>query len=93
MVGRFGAGAGRRRRARVGRLAGFLLCATAWCGGPCAADVVRLKNGTLLEGRIVAEDDRALVLEIMGGRMQIPRADVLSVTREALRPEPRKAAP
>ncbi|MBI3272245.1 MAG: HEAT repeat domain-containing protein [Planctomycetes bacterium] len=84
--GRRGCGRGASGRPGVASailLAGLLGASTA------RADIIQLKNGARLEGRIVKQDERVLVVEIAGGRMEIRREDVASIKVVA----PREAAP
>gem|GEM_PF-6193696 len=46
------------------------------------ADVVHLRNGGRIEGRIVSETDAAVVVSSEGGRVTVPRAQVASVVRK-----------
>jgi hypothetical protein len=51
------------------------------------ADEVRLKNGSVIQGRIVREDDHTIVIDIGRGRMNIARRDVVAVKKVST-PEP-----
>ncbi|RME74687.1 MAG: hypothetical protein D6776_04750, partial [Planctomycetota bacterium] len=62
------------------------LLAAAWLAAaprPAAADTVRLANGNELEGRIVEESATEIVLETGGGRLRIPRAEIVESRRES----------
>ncbi len=45
------------------------------------ADVVRLKNGKVVEGKITAETADSIEIEAAFGKMKIPRADVVAVEK------------
>ncbi|MCI0588519.1 MAG: hypothetical protein L0323_16940 [Planctomycetes bacterium] len=59
----------------------FLLLASAvlLLAGEALGDVVRLKNGGRLEGKVVSQNDTEVVIETSVGRQTIPRADVEAV--------------
>jgi hypothetical protein len=52
-----------------------LLCA------PAHADEVRLKNGAVIQGRIVREDPESIVVDLGRGRMIIARRDIAAIRR------------
>jgi hypothetical protein len=47
---------------------------------PARADEVRLRNGAVIQGRVVRDDKDAVVVEVGNGRMNLARRDVVSVT-------------
>jgi hypothetical protein len=55
------------------------------------ADEVRLRNGSIIQGRIVREDKDVVVVDLGRGRMNILKRDVMSIRRGA--PEPAESAP
>src|SRR5512134_1990563 len=57
--------------------------------GPARADVVRLKNGGQIRGRVVEESETQVVVETDGGRVTLERRKVASISREA-EPAPEK---
>lgn len=67
-----------------------IACTLAGCLG--AQDLLVLKSGARLEGRIAAESRAALTLEFPGGAMEIRREDIGSVTRGGA-PTTRPGAP
>ena len=48
-----------------------------------AGDLVHLKNGRLLHGRVVSESDESLVVELRAGRVTLPRRLVRAIERGA----------
>jgi len=58
------------------RLCLVLLAATA------AADELRLKTGSSFEGKIVAEDDASVTIDVGFGKLTFPKADVASLRRD-----------
>ena len=59
-------------------LASFLLAAA-----PALGDEVRLKNGSVLHGRIVREDKDSITIDLGRGRMDIARRNIETITRTA----------
>jgi hypothetical protein len=55
-----------------------------------ADDTVHLENGGMLRGAVVEESDDAVVLDVGGGRMRIPRGCIRLVERNATSEPPRK---
>jgi hypothetical protein len=53
----------------------MLLCA------PALGDEIHLKNGSVLHGRIVREDQDSLVIDLGRGRMNIARRDIVTIRR------------
>jgi hypothetical protein len=54
--------------------------AVALLGGPARADVVTLKGGKTLEGKVVEQDaDHVVVETTFDGRREVPRAEVVKV--------------
>ena len=53
-----------------------------------AQDVIKLKNGELLEGIIVGETESTITLQFPGGTIQLLQSQIATVTRNA---EPRSA--
>lgn len=53
----------------------LLLCA------PALGDEVRLKNGAVIQGRIIREDRDSIVIDLGRGRMNIARRDIVSIRR------------
>ncbi|MGE3966312.1 MAG: hypothetical protein AB7I09_19605 [Planctomycetota bacterium] len=62
------------------RILAILLLAAA--GRELCADVVVLNNGSEIRGRVIAQDERNLVLEVAYGKMTVPRARVREVRTE-----------
>lgn len=65
----------------------ILCCAlSAWVAGPAAAEVVRLLDGRLLQGRIVSHNGVEVVLERWdnGGQVTIPFKEMLDTDRKRL---------
>ncbi len=58
----------------------FLVCLLA--GGPAAADVVYLRGGFQVEGRVVKVERRRILLETLSGLKSIPRVRVLRIVRK-----------
>lgn len=48
------------------------------------ADEVRLRNGTLIHGEVVQEDDDVVVVRVTGGRIELPRGQVESIWIDGL---------
>jgi hypothetical protein len=48
---------------------------------PARADEIRLKNGSVINGRIVREDRESIVIDLGRGRMSIARRDIVSIRR------------
>jgi thioredoxin-like negative regulator of GroEL len=67
----------RLRPRRAGLVAACLVVVAV-----ASADVVRLKNGNVLEGNITKESDESIVLEMSSMSMTIARARVMSIERE-----------
>ncbi|HHI68979.1 MAG TPA: hypothetical protein ENJ97_06610 [Planctomycetes bacterium] len=67
-----------------GRMAvlGFLPLACLLAAGPAAADVVYLKGGFQVEGRVVKVERRRILLETLSGLKSIPRARILRIRRK-----------
>jgi hypothetical protein len=47
------------------------------------ADVITLKDGRVLEGEIVQDDDKGLKIKLKGGALSIDRKDVASIQRKS----------
>lgn len=52
-------------------------------GSLASADVVKLKNGSEIRGKIVREDTSSVVIRSRGGTISFPRKDVAEVVRES----------
>jgi hypothetical protein len=53
-----------------------------------ASDEIRLKNGSILQGKIVREDKDVIVIDLGRGRMSIQRRDVVAVKKQTEPEEP-----
>jgi tetratricopeptide (TPR) repeat protein len=53
----------------------------ALVSAPLGADTVTLSNGNSIEGLVVEESATLVIVETAGGRMRLPRARVVSITR------------
>ncbi|MGE0709751.1 MAG: hypothetical protein AB7N76_21980 [Planctomycetota bacterium] len=62
---------------------GSILLALILVPGLAAADVLHLKNGRTLEGKVVSERGEAIGLEVQGGVLRVPRSSVARVERRA----------
>jgi hypothetical protein len=51
-----------------------------------ADDEIRLKNGSVIHGKIVRDDKDGVTVDLGQGRMNIPRRDILDVKRVAAAP-------
>ncbi len=63
------------------RIMAVVAAVAAWMAGPLGADTVTLVNGNTVEGVIVQESDRLVVVDTPGGQMTIPRSRVESIVR------------
>lgn len=55
---------------------GMVLIAAA----PARADEIRLRNGSVIQGRIVREDKDIVVIDVGRGRMNLARRDIVAIT-------------
>jgi len=62
--------------------AGCALALVAATGSAVAADIVHLSNGDILEGKILEETDRHVLLAVSRGSVWIPRSDVAMIRRD-----------
>lgn len=60
------------------------------CGLAVAGDLVHMRNGRVLKGRVVEESDATVVLDVGGGRVTLQRSDVRLVERGGTRRGPGK---
>jgi hypothetical protein len=61
---------------------------------PASADEVRLRNGSVIYGKIVREDKDFVVIEIGRGRMNLARRDIVAITVSRVDPvEPAGGSP
>ncbi|MDX1973849.1 MAG: hypothetical protein SFY68_15070, partial [Candidatus Sumerlaeia bacterium] len=49
---------------------------------PCPADVVVMKNGSRIEGRVVEENQLRIVFDANGIRREINKSDISEIIRE-----------
>ncbi|MBI4341242.1 MAG: tetratricopeptide repeat protein [Candidatus Omnitrophica bacterium] len=69
-------------------LAALACAALLPAGWPVAADEVRLKNGNVIAGTVISQNDRQVVIEIPGtGALTVDRAEVTAITLSAAAPE------
>jgi predicted Zn-dependent protease len=66
----------------------LVLAFVALVATTAAADEVVLKNGGLIRGRVVSEDEREVVVQTDAGPVKIPRAKVREVVRSQVPPPP-----
>lgn len=50
--------------------------------GTSQADLIVLKNGSEIRGRVISQDDRDLLLEVAYGKMTVPKANVREIREE-----------
>ena len=67
-------------------LAATAFAALAWAGTAAAADVLLMRNGDRVSGRIVGETSRSIRIETPYGRLLVPRGAIERIQREG-RPE------
>jgi len=73
-----------RRGTKVAGVHLFLvLFVTALAPSPGLADVIYLKNGRKIEGRVIQEDSKQVVYSIQGGQLSIPRSMVDHIEKSA----------
>jgi hypothetical protein len=65
---------------RLRRLLPVVLCALCLAGS-AAADVVVLKGGRRVEGKVIAEDGKTVRVRTAFGELEFPRADVVKIER------------
>src|SRR5262245_17780019 len=65
-------------RTPIGVLAALLLVVS-----PVRADEIRMKNGSILFGRIVQESKDSVTIDIGQGRMNIARRNIVSILKTA----------
>jgi len=58
-----------------------ILCAFVVLAAAARADTVYLRNGRVLEGSVVSEDDKVVVVELASGVIRLPAGDVLRIER------------
>lgn len=77
------------------RRIGILVLASAFVIGVALADEIKKKDGTVLQGEIVAEDADTVTIKAKHGEAKIPRADIASIEKKALpkKDDPAKAGP
>lgn len=77
-------------------LRSLLVSALVLLGSSVLADTVTLRDGTVRDGTIVAEDDETVTMEVrMGGlkgKIVIPRYEIASVKSQPLPPDPVEVA-
>ena len=56
--------------------------------GPARADVVHLKNGNTIEGRVISEGGGTVVIEMGGGVIRLAAGEVLYIERKPLTRDP-----
>jgi hypothetical protein len=64
---------------RRGALA--LLCGSFVFAAIAHGDTVYLKNGRIIEGTVISEDDRVVVVELAGGVVRLSAGDILRIKR------------
>ena len=79
-------------------LAAIALAALSWTGTASAADVLQLRDGDRISGRIVGETSRSIRIETPYGRLVIPRRAIERIqrqgkTEEVVNPPPPDAPP
>lgn len=62
------------------RLSLLILGIVLIAASPARADEIRLRNGSVIQGRIVREDKDFVVIEIGRGRMNLARRDIVAIT-------------
>ena len=50
---------------------------------PSFADVITLKDGRILEGEILQDDDKVLKIKVKNGALTIDRKDVVSIEKKS----------
>lgn len=68
-------------------LAAIAFAALAWTAPASAADVLLLRNGDRISGRIVGETSRSIRIETPYGRLVIPRGTIERIQRQGQREE------
>jgi hypothetical protein len=68
-------------------LAGVALAALAWTAPAWGADVLLMRNGDRISGRIVGETSRSIRIETPYGRLVIPRGVIERIQRQGKREE------
>jgi hypothetical protein len=68
-------------------LAALALAALVWTGPAAAADVLLLRNGDRISGRIVGETSRSIRIETPYGRLVIPRGTIDRIQRQGQKEE------
>ena len=68
-------------------LAAFALAALAWTAPASAADVILLRNGDRISGRIVGETSRSIRIETPYGHLVVPRGTIDRIQRQGQREE------
>jgi len=77
----------------------FAFCMIFGMAPMVSADMIRLKNGQSMEGKVVKETDHEVTVEAFGGQITLNRKDIIEIEKMALRPEkvkemaPAKAGP
>lgn len=73
------------------------LCLGGWLGagaGPARADVIHFLDGSPpIEGRVVKDDGRTIVVEVENGRLTFPREDIDRIEKKEWKPPSERAAP
>lgn len=54
---------------------------TLACAGPAAADVLHLRNGGKLEGKVLKQGKHRIVIQLRAGKMSVPRSRIKRVEK------------
>jgi hypothetical protein len=60
---------------------------------PARADEIRMKNGSILYGKIVREDKESVTIDLGRGRMDVSRRNIVSIVRTAPESAPAEPTP
>lgn len=60
----------------------LVVLALAFLSAPVRADVIKLRDGRMIEGRIIKEDDKEVKVLMTRGAIALARADILEIVRQ-----------
>lgn len=60
---------------------------------PARADEIRMKNGSILYGKIVREDKESVTIDLGRGRMDVSRRNIVTIVRAAPESAPTEPSP
>jgi hypothetical protein len=71
----------------------ILLATLLVSASPARADEIRMKNGSILYGKIVREDKESVTIDLGRGRMDVSRRSIVSIVKSAPESAPTEPPP